>query len=348
VNRLNGFSEVPARTPAGAARSGRPGQFLGAASVFMSRLLALCLPMLAASVLAQHAATPASAAHAGARGLAVVGIVDGPAVLLRQTTRYSLVEGVRLQPDDIVEAPKGGVVQIEFADGSQLALADGGRVMLQPHWMQKRGNPTPAPRAYLLQGWFKLSESVNATGDFSTPGWHITHDSSDAKGHPVPASVVFTLADAASEGAPALIAFIEAGSFKITERAEPHRNWVLKPDDYFALHGADRPTLLRKPAGDFLQQMPAPFRDALPSRASRYADKPVPPLPQGDVTYADVAPWLHGEAAMRPLLLERWRSRTGDPAFRSALQGNLALHPEWERVLNPERASTRHNNPASR
>jgi hypothetical protein len=346
VNRLNGFSEFEAHAPASGFLACWSRQFLSGTSVFKSSLLALCLPVLATSALAQQAA--ASAAHAGVRGLAVAGIVDGPAVLLRQATRYNLLEGVRLQPDDIVEAPKGGVVQIEFADGSQLAMADGGRVMLQPHWMQKSGNPTPVPRAYLQQGWFKLSQSASATSDFSTPGWHITHESSDGKGHAVPASVVFTLADSASEGAPALIAFIEAGSFKLTERAEPHRNWVLKPDDFFALHGADRPTLLRKPGVEFLQQMPAPFRDALPSRAGRYAEKPVPPSPQGDVTYADVAPWLHGEAAMRPQLVERWRSRAGDPAFRSALQGNLPLHPEWERVLNPERVPARNGNAVSR
>jgi hypothetical protein len=282
-----------------------------------------------------------AASGAAGRGLPVAGIVDGPAVLLRQATRYSLLEGVRLQPDDIVEAPKGSVVQIEFSDGTLLALAEGGRLMLQPSWMNpRRGAPTQL-RAYLLQGWFKLSQPAVSHLEFATPGWTISHDAGDGKAPPQGASVVFMLGDAASEGLPVLNAFIEAGSFRVFERAEPHRNWLLKPDDYFGLRGADRPLLLRKPAPEFVAVLPAAFRDALPSRAGRLGDKGVPPSPQGDVSYADVSPWLRAEPAMRPQLLERWRGRTSDPAFRSALQANLAIHAEWERVVFPERFVSR-------
>ncbi|MFM2065181.1 MAG: hypothetical protein RLZZ584_90 [Pseudomonadota bacterium] len=288
---------------------------------------------------AQQAPAPAASAVAG-RGLPVAGIVDGPAVLLRQATRYTLLEGVRLQPDDIVEAPKGSVVQVEFSDGTQLALAEGGRLMLQPGWLHKRG-ASPHLRAYLLQGWFKLSQPAASHHEFATPGWTISHDVGDGKSPPQAGSMVFMLADAASEGLPALNAFIEAGSFRVLERGEPNRNWLLKPDDYFGLRGTDRPLLLRKPAGEFLATLPAAFRDALPARAGRMGEKGVPPAPQGDVSYADVSPWLRGEPAMRLALLERWRSRASDPAFRSALQANLALHGEWERVVFPERFVSR-------
>ncbi|MEY4749387.1 MAG: hypothetical protein RIQ60_1601 [Pseudomonadota bacterium] len=295
--------------------------------------------------LAQPASAPSAPAKA-MRGLAVVGIVDGPAALIRHATRYTLLEGVRLLPDDIIDAPKGSVVQIEFADGSQLAMAESGRVMLQPQWLQRRGAPAPA-RAYLLHGWFKLNQPVNASSELASPGWTLVPDHGDGKSPATPGSMVFSVADASSEGVPVLNAFLEAGSFRITERGEPHRNWLLRPDDYFALRGTERPLLLRKPAQEFLMLMPAPFRDALPSRAGRYAEHPVPPLPQGDVSYADVAPWLRGEAGMRPALLERWRSRVSDPTFRAALQSNLAQHSEWEKALAPERPAPRGGHPAT-
>jgi hypothetical protein len=312
-----------------------------------ARLLGMWLLVTVSAVPAQQAGAPTASAPRQGRALAVVGIVDGPAALIRQATRYTLLEGVRLQPEDIIETPKGSVVQLEFADGSQLAMAETGRVMLQPQWLQRRGAASPL-RAYLLQGWFKLNQPVGAHTEFSSPGWTLAPEHGDNnKSTPTPGSMVFTVADTTSEGVPVLTAFIEGGSFRITERSEPHRNWVLKPDDYFALRGTERPLLLRKPAQEFLMQMPAPFRDALPSRAGRYLNQPVPPLPQGDVNYADVSPWLRGEQGMRPTLLERWRNRVIDPAFRAALQSNLTQHSEWERVLMPERATHRGGNAAA-
>ena len=36
-------------------------------------------------------------------------------------------------------------------------------------------------------------------------------------------------------------------------------------------------------------------------------------------------------------MLERFRQRAKDPQFRSKLIENLAAHPEWDRILFPEK-----------
>ena len=41
-------------------------------------------------------------------------LMEGPAALVRGTTRYALAEGVRLQPGDIIEVSDKGLAEIEF------------------------------------------------------------------------------------------------------------------------------------------------------------------------------------------------------------------------------------------
>jgi hypothetical protein len=40
---------------------------------------------------------------------------------------------------------------------------------------------------------------------------------------------------------------------------------------------------------------------------------------------------------LRRPLVQRWRSKAREPAFRAALVANLAAHPEWDPVLFPEK-----------
>jgi hypothetical protein len=270
------------------------------------------------------------------RAAGLVGIVDGPALLYRGSTRYGLLEGVRLQPDDIVEAPKGSVVQIEFGDGSRLALADNARAMVQPHWLARRGQPG-LPRAYLLQGWFKLHQPAASSSEFVTPGVRFSHEAGDGKLSGTTATAVFQVGDAGQDGPSTLDLFVEAGVLKVTERSEPLRHWSLKGDDFFSRQGGDRPVLTSRPSSDFLGRLPVAFRDALPSRVARYAERGMPPSPQGDLNYADVASWLRGEPLLRAAMVEQLRSRLGDANFRTSVQNNLARHPEWERPLAGER-----------
>jgi hypothetical protein len=63
----------------------------------------------------------------------------------------------------------------------------------------------------------------------------------------------------------------------------------------------------------------------------------VRPKDAGDFAYADVEPWLKAEPSVRRPLMQRWRAKAREPAFRSALVSNLSSHPEWDPILFPEK-----------
>jgi hypothetical protein len=295
---------------------------------------------LVAGFTSAHAAGPAPSGVSTAQGGAVVGIVEGSAVLIRQSTRFRLVEGVRLAGDDIVEAAPASYVQIEFSDGVMLSLADGARVMLQPRWAQRRG-PAPAPRVYVLEGWVKLSAAPPGPADSATLWLNAAPSLATTPGAKAerPATVVLRLA------APDYAVFVESGSFRLSDRLDGQRNSTpvvnLSANDFVSRQGSAKPQQSGRPSGEFVVALPPLFRDALPARAGKFADRAVLPKPLGDVGYTDVSGWLRGEPGLRASLVERWRGRAGDPAFTAALRANLALHPEWELVVFPERAADR-------
>jgi hypothetical protein len=264
----------------------------------------------------------------------VVGIVEGSAVLVRQATRYALSEGVKLAGDDIVEAAPGSHVQIEFGDGVVVSLADGARVMLQPRWVQRRG-PSGPIRVYVLGGWVKLSVPANVAVDAAAVWLSVGPSLAPVvPGNTKPerpATLVVRLLP------PDYAVFVESGRFRLSDRVEAQRQATLGADDFVWRQGSNRLQQASKPSSDFVAGMPPLFRDALPARAGRFGDRVVPPRPLGEVAYADVAPWLRGEPALRVHLVDRWRGRSADPAFRAAVQASLSLHPEWEPVLFPQR-----------
>jgi hypothetical protein len=47
--------------------------------------------------------------------------------------------------------------------------------------------------------------------------------------------------------------------------------------------------------------------------------------------------WLKAESSVRRPLMQRWRGKVREPAFRNALVANLSAHPEWDPILFPEK-----------
>ena len=98
----------------------------------------------------------AACAPALAEPLAVVGILQGSAVLVRQSTRFALAEGAALAEGDIVETPAAAFVQIEFDDATIVGVGEASRLILKPRLTGLKGQATP--RLYLLEGWLKLRD----------------------------------------------------------------------------------------------------------------------------------------------------------------------------------------------
>jgi hypothetical protein len=90
-----------------------------------------------------------------------------------------------------------------------------------------------------------------------------------------------------------------------------------------------------RPSQDFVTAMPGCFRDVLPTRLARFSGtKPPVPKSEGNVSYADVDHWLTSSWGRG--MVERFKPRLQDSAFRHAIESHLAALPGWEPVLHPD------------
>jgi hypothetical protein len=261
-------------------------------------------------------------AAAAAAPLGLVTIVDGgDAVLVRDTGRFALAEGVDVQAGDIVETtPRVGIVRLELADGSILDLGPDTRLLLAPKLRDAKR--TRASGAYLLGGWLKLAHGTGPAplGVASALG-DVTTGAGSTVAHVENASLVL---------------FQESGQSTIAEAGAPSgaASRALKGGETYALRDG-KASVQARPDAAFVGLLPSAFRDTLPARAGRFASahRAAKPLPAP--TYADLEPWLMGEPALRASLLPRWRRLAAVPEFRSALVAHRKSLPEWEPILFP-------------
>jgi len=256
------------------------------------------------------------AVAAAADSVATVTLLEGSAGLVRGVTRYALAEGVGLQPGDIVEMGDKGLAEIEFGGGAALALGAGTRVLAVA---LARGGSAGGD-FYALQGMLKVS-GVKAGAHFrvATPIFTLQ-----------PAEGIAVLVVGGGEGS----VFIESGSARLAVAPAPMR---LKGGDFFTRKGGQKGAVAARPSPAFIAGLPKLFLDPLPSRLARYKGRQVQPRHIGEVSYAEVEAWLKAPPEVRRPLVQRFKPRASDPAFRSALVSNLKFHPEWDPVLYPEK-----------
>ncbi|NPC56507.1 FecR domain-containing protein [Caenimonas soli] len=267
------------------------------------RSLVLCVASLLSSSLACAQAT------------SVVGIVEGGATLIRQTTRYALAEGVALNDQDIIETAPGAFAQIELPGGVLVGVGESTRLMLRP----RVGKGLTPPPLYLLQGWLKTSTS-GAFG-YASPTFEIATQAGTI--------VVYTT------GAQYEV-FLESGAARLKLRDGAQTTAQLASGDFAQKREGATLTVARRATPEFLAKVPRQFRDRLPARGEQFAKRNVAPKALGEVAYTDVAAWLRTEPALRLPLLPLWRSRAADLTFRAAAKAELAQHPEWEPYADPE------------
>ncbi len=254
---------------------------------------------------------------------ALVTILEGEASVLRETQRFAAAEGLALRADDIVVTGSAArLVRIELDDGRTIDLGPGTQLMLLPRALTRDG----APAGYLLQGWAKLTlpapgAGASATATLATPR-------GDA------ARIAGTLI--ASIAADRMWLFVESGSAELQRRRDGRGQLqALKDGDSYLLPAQGPGSLARTPPPELRGQVPRAFIDTLPRRSARFAGRMVEPAKPVEVAYAEIAPWVNGEAALRPAFVHRLTPRAKDSAFRGALVAELKLHPEWQPVLFP-------------
>jgi hypothetical protein len=266
----------------------------------------------------------------GAEAPAVVTIVESQATLLRSAGRFALAEGVRLRAGDVVDVGEKGLVQIGFADGTRLSLGPQSRfhvaaLAAAAAGAPIRGKAAPMSDFYLLQGWSKFALARPAAPlRLTTPLFGLV----------TPEAVAVLQV----QGAQASL-FVEKGELRLAEgfaRASPSSQVSVRAGQFYTLKTQQKGSVQARPASAFIAAMPRPYRDNLPE-LSKHKDREVAPRRLGDLAYADVESWLKGPPELRRPLMQRLRARARDPDFRRALITNLSFHPEWDRILFPEK-----------
>jgi hypothetical protein len=261
-------------------------------------------------------------------------IVEGEVHVIRDTQRLRAVEGLRVRADDVIStANEARLVRVEFSDGAVLDLGAATQVLLQPRALAAQ--PDRAAALYLAQGWIKFASAPSQAGSqaATTPAF-----ASRRLDMPQLAGTAVVRASRDTT-----LVFLESGRAELIERAEGKagRTYGLRDGETFARHAAEAGTVAARPTAELLRELPRGFTASLPRRAQRFQAMHVDPGTGAEVAYAEVSTWIDAEPALRPAFVQRFAPMARDRQFRAALVAELRSHPEWMRVLWPEKAKAK-------
>lgn len=252
---------------------------------------------------------------AAATEIGTVTLVEGEPRLLRGVTWYKLVAGARVETGDIVTASERTQVQIEFAAGSRASLAAGGGLHLAP-------SPKTGPLVLALPtGWLKVAAVPPGVRVHTGPFDAVTDDG----------ILVMHAQGAAAE------VFVETGKvtlFELTPAGADSAARDAKRGEYWARPVSGAFTTVPRVPKAFFDAMPRQFVDPLPALATKARANASLAVDHA-ITYAEAEPWLAGRD--RAAFEKRFASRLRDPAFRKAVEPNIARYPSWDRLLHPEK-----------
>lgn len=263
------------------------------------------------------------AASQAARAAALVTIVEGGATLIDGARAVNAAEGLKVGDETILRTGgKTTLLRVEWPDGTAADFGPDTQAMLNPRGLAARG--AGAPAVYLMRGWLKLSAlGSDAAAGLVAPRVEV---------QPFKGVLVLRVADDETW------VFAESGSAGLVEReVKPPSSVSLRSGAVYLRSGGANGTVLARPTPAQMARVPPGFRDTLPLRSARLKERVVTPEPAPDPSYEDLRDWLIAEAGVRRNLVRRFADRKRDAAFRAGLVADLPRHPEWERVLFPER-----------
>ena len=270
-------------------------------------------------------------AGASAQTAGTLTLVEGHLALIRGATLYTATLGVRLGNGDILAIDPKGQAQVEFQDGAILNLSQGARAMLTGIIPGTRGQSEIA----VLSGWAKVAQKKSgksASYRILTPFAEI------ASGE---ATVVLN----AGEDFTAI--YIESGTVRFSEIGRKGTQRTVrdaKGGEFIVRRGEQPATFAPRPSAEFVKSMPRHLQDNLPVLLERVKSKRAEPKREHEVTYTEVEAWLKAGSSIRRGFVKRFEARSKDPEFRRKLVENLREHPEWDRVLFPEKYETKDSN----
>jgi hypothetical protein len=286
---------------------------------FLSRIAAVLpwLLLLAALPLA-----------ADAQEIGTATLVEGGLRMIRGTLVWQGAEGMRLRQGDIIETADSAFVQLEFDGGGIVALGPSTRAFLFRYSGGRvaGANAQNAAEFVLLSGWLKGESGQNPRSyRYASPALAGTTKDGALVLHATPGSSEI---------------FVESGSAQVaavTPNGNLGSGTSAKAGEFLTRRAGKAIETSSRPESSFIESVPRPFKDTLPSRLARFKGKAVAPKRDHEVTYAEIQPWLTIAQAWRRGFVQRFQPRLEDAAFRRAVEDHLQEHPEWDPVLHPEK-----------
>jgi hypothetical protein len=258
------------------------------------------------------------AALAGTVG--TITMIEGAAQLIRGANVYATAPGLALETGDVVTTAGPAFVQLEFINGTIIALGPDSSVYLADYRESRKGRTTSAQYT-LLHGWFK-AESATASDATGEQFWCRSISVAKHSG-----SVVFQVTGTAQQF------FVETGTVTVTPVESSRPPTAVGPGQFVSRLGEAPLSLAAGVPASFVGDMPRAFRDTLPP--APFQDAVANARALREVTYDDVAEMLTLPDRWRSGFVHRFGGRLKDPAFRRAVEAHLTQHPEWDRVLRP-------------
>lgn len=279
-------------------------------SIMSATLVSLALLLLLpASVFAQRIGT--------------LTVAEGDLHVIRGTAVLRAAPGARIEWGDILETGARGFAQVECETGAIVALGSGSHLFFYSH---SGYSGATGGELVLLSGWLK-AETTSKVGPY-------LYDTSLLAGKTKEGTLVLHAGPESSE------IFVESGSAGIAELSGGGGGGEFRPakaGQFFSRNRGKNVAVSPRPAAPFIDAMPTPFRDTLPSGLSHIKGKPPEPRREREVSYADVRPWLLMPARWRRDFVTRFEPRLDDPEFRRELESHVRDHPDWEEALHPDK-----------
>lgn len=199
------------------------------------------------------------------------------ALLVRDTAMLGAGRGVALRPGDML-ATRDGTLQLD-AGGATLALGPHTRLFF------RQGG-----EVVLLEGWLKLRGRAGQALAVNATLLRLTVADATAIVHATPAATEV---------------FAESGELALEEldAGKAGRRLQLPGEQFAARSGRQPARVTARPAAPFLAAMPPGFRDQLvPIAAGPVAQ----PKHERRATYAELAPWLARQPALRQQVQRRF------------------------------------------
>jgi len=236
---------------------------------------------------------------------------------------------MNVRQGDIIESSEGAFVQLEFANGAIVALGPAsGLYIFQYAAGEGHGEQAAALDLVILNGWLKgESGAGKRLYRYRSPLLAVTTTGGTVVLRSNPnASDIFVETGAASIG-------------EVNQSGNSGQTISVKVGQFVSRQKGAGITTLPRPSPNFLEAMPRPFRDTLPSRLAHFAGKSVEPKGEHPVSYGEIQHWLTMPSAWRRGLAERLAPRLSDPDFRKQIELHVNEYPEWGPILHPEKTS---------